>query len=169
MRDRITANLPARSLDETASFYAALGFCARYKDPAWMIMSRGDLELEFFAHPELDPSSSWFSACVRVADLDGLHRAWTAAGLPTRGIPRITEPMEEPSGLRMFALVDPNGSLLRCLGPDEARRPAAGEAPAPRRGDARVAGMKKLHSTPPTPYPRPPTAEACKKVRWSRK
>ena len=80
-----------------------------------MIMSRGDLELEFFPHPDISPSSSWFSACVRVADLDGLHRAWSVAGLPTQGIPRMTEPRDEPFGLRMFALVDPNGSLIRCL------------------------------------------------------
>jgi catechol 2,3-dioxygenase-like lactoylglutathione lyase family enzyme len=115
VRDRITANLPARSLDETAAFYAALGFDVGYKGEDWMTMSRGDLELEFFPHPDLDPSSSWHSACVRIADLDGLHRAWSEAGLPAAGVPRMTRPEDQPSGLRMFALVDPNGSLLRCF------------------------------------------------------
>ena len=29
----------------------------------------------------------------------------------------MTEPKGEPFGFRMFALVDPNGSPLRCLAP----------------------------------------------------
>lgn len=119
MRDRITANLPARNLDETTTFYAALGFQVGYKGEDWMIMRRGDLELEFFPHPGLDPSSSWHSACVRVADLDGLRRAWSEAGLPAHGVPRLAQPEDQPSGLRMFALVDPDGSLLRCFRLDD--------------------------------------------------
>lgn len=119
MRDRITANLPARSLEETAAFYERLGFAVDYRGPDWMTMRRGGLELEFFPHPGLDPAASWHSACVWVADLDGLHRAWRAAALPAQGIPRLTEPQALPTGHRMFALVDPNGSLLRCLQPRE--------------------------------------------------
>ncbi|MFZ4604192.1 MAG: bleomycin resistance protein, partial [Caulobacterales bacterium] len=83
----------------------------------WMILSRGELELEFFPHPDLAPSDSWFSACVRVADVDALHRAWSQVGIPEQGIPRLTAPRDEDWGLRMFALVDPNGSLLRCMAP----------------------------------------------------
>ncbi len=116
MRERVTANLPARSFDETAAFYAALGFGVVFRDEAWMILSRGALEIEFFPHPGLDPTASWFSACVRVADADRLHAEWSAAArLPEGGIPRMTGPADGPSGIRMFALVDPNGSLLRCL------------------------------------------------------
>lgn len=120
MRDRITANLPARDLGQTARFYELLGFTVVFRDDGWLIMIRGDLELEFFAHPDLDPRTSWFSACIRVQDLDGLHRDWANAGLPGSGVPRLTEPLAMPFGLRMFALVDLNGSLLRCLGPREA-------------------------------------------------
>ncbi|KAI9025442.1 glyoxalase/bleomycin resistance protein, dioxygenase superfamily [Hyaloraphidium curvatum] len=117
-RDRITANLPSRDMDATLAFYAALGFSPRYRNDGWMILSRGPLELEFFPHPELDPASSWFSACVRVADLDGLVAAWRAAGLPKTGIPRLEEEAREIApGLRMAALVDLDGSLLRLLGP----------------------------------------------------
>lgn len=115
MGDRITANLPARSFDETALFYGTLGFEVAFRDQGWMILRRGDLEIEFFPHPELDPAASWFSACVRVADVDRLFAEWSGAGLPTRGIPRMTEPADEAHGLRIFALVDPNGSLLRCI------------------------------------------------------
>lgn len=122
MTDRITANLPARSFDETERFWAGLGFERGFRDDNWMILERGPLEIEFFPHPELDPSDSWFSACVRVTDLDALHAAWNKIGLPTEGIPRLMAPYDEPSGFRLFALIDPNGSLLRCLSPLPAER-----------------------------------------------
>lgn len=115
MGDRITANLPARSFDETAAFYGALDSEVAFRDEGWMILHRGDLEVEFFPHPDLDPTTSWFSACVRVGDVDQLFAEWSSAGLPLGGIPRLTEPADGAHGLRMFALVDPNGSLLRCM------------------------------------------------------
>lgn len=116
MPDRITANLPSRDFDATERFYAALGFETAYKGEDWMILTRAALELEFFPHPGLQPEESWFSACVRVVDLDALYDAWSRAGLPAEGIPRLTAPKLEPFGLRMFALIDEDGSLLRCIG-----------------------------------------------------
>jgi hypothetical protein len=113
--DRITANLPAIDFSTTESFYARLGFETEFRDSGWMILSRGLLEIEFFAYPELDPCRSAFSACVRVTALDALYRNWQQAGLASAGIPRLTAPKLEPFGLRMFALIDPNGSLLRCI------------------------------------------------------
>lgn len=117
MPDRITANLPSRDFNATVDFYAALGFSVVFKDRGWMILRRGPLELEFFPHPDLDPAESWFSACVRVADIDALYREWSAVGLPTQGAPRITPLKDEPFGMRMFALIDRDGSLLRCMAP----------------------------------------------------
>lgn len=117
MSDRITANLPARSFDATVSFYGALGFAVRYRDVAWMILQRGSLELEFFPYPDLDPGSSSFMACVRVDDLDALYADFSKVALPdnSASIPRITPPRTEMFGLRFFAVVDPDGSLLRCI------------------------------------------------------
>ena len=117
MPDRVTANLPARKFSETAAFYGTLGFSVRFESDTWMIMSRGELEVEFFSHPQLNPAESWFSACVRIADLDALHRDWSRAELPNHGVPRMTAPSEQPFGQTMFSLVDVNGSLLRCLSP----------------------------------------------------
>lgn len=119
MTDRITANLPSRDLDRTAAFYETLGFRVGFKDEGWMILTRGPLEIEFFPL-QLDPWRSCFSACLRVGDLDTLYEAFQRAGLSSdpRRIPRLTPP-EVQHGLRMFALVDPDGSLLRCI--DERR------------------------------------------------
>lgn len=115
MKDRITANLPARDFSETATFYEKLGFVVAFRDAGWMILTRGPLEIEFFPYPDLDPATSSFGACVRVADVDALHRDWSSAALPQHGIPRLTPPRDEAFGFRMSALVDLNGSLLRCL------------------------------------------------------
>jgi len=117
MADRITANLPSRDFGKTAEFYAALGFETSYRDDGWMILGRGALTVEFFPHPEVDPWSSWFSACIRVDDLDALYDAFRSAGLSDdhRQTPRLTPPVHRPPVPRMFALIDCDGSLLRCL------------------------------------------------------
>lgn len=114
---RVTANLPSRDFDATEAFYKAMGFQRDWRDGEWMILGHGDAVLEFFPHPELDPATSWFSACFRTEDLDGLLAEYAALGLPGQGIPRLhpcTQRITED--LRMFAFVDPDGSLIRCLG-----------------------------------------------------
>jgi catechol 2,3-dioxygenase-like lactoylglutathione lyase family enzyme len=116
--DRITANLPSRSFDATAAFYARLGFAVAFRGDHWMILHRGGLELEFFPHPQLDPAQSWFSACIRVDDPDALLAEWRAVGLSSDpgAVPRLTGMVTPPQAPRMFALVDGDGSLLRCIG-----------------------------------------------------
>jgi hypothetical protein len=117
MADRITANLPSRDFAATAAFYARLGFAEEYLDDHWMILSRGALEVEFFPHPGLDPGASWFSACLRVDDPDALLAEWQGAGLPDdpAAIPRLTAFFKPGNAPRMFALVDPDSSLLRVI------------------------------------------------------
>lgn len=117
MTDRITANLPSRDFGVTAGFYGRLGFAVDWRDDGWMILSRGPLVLEFFAHPDLDPATSWFSACIRVDDPDALLDEWQALGLPSgqTSIPRLTGFFRPGAAPRMFAVVDPDGSLLRVI------------------------------------------------------
>ena len=117
MTDRITANLPARDFTATAAFYGRLGFAVEYRDEGWMILARGPLVLEFFAHPGLDPATSAFSACVRVEDPDALLDEWQRLGLSseTGAIPRLTGFFRPEAAPRMFALIDPDGSLLRVI------------------------------------------------------
>ncbi|MGI9073898.1 MAG: VOC family protein [Bryobacteraceae bacterium] len=115
MSDRTTPNLPSRDLDATAEFYAKLGFLPVFKDGGWMILRRGPLEIEFFPYVEIDPWSTIANCCIRVADLDQLHEDFARADLPAQGIPRLTPPVDQPWGMREFALVDLDGNLLRCL------------------------------------------------------
>jgi catechol 2,3-dioxygenase-like lactoylglutathione lyase family enzyme len=119
MSDRATPNLPSRDLAATVRFYAALGFEERFRDDGWLILERGPLLLEFFPHPALEPRANYAGSCLRVADAGALHAAFARVGLPTdaRAIPRLTPPVDQPWGFREFALVDPDGNLLRGLEP----------------------------------------------------
>ena len=129
MTERISANLPSRDFDATEAFYARLGFTRRFRDAGWMILARGDAIVEFFPHPGLDPRQSWFSACLRSDDLDGLYAAFRTVGLSEdpAAIPRLVAPMTQPGAPRFFAVVDEDGSLWRCL---EMTRESTGEKPA---------------------------------------
>jgi hypothetical protein len=117
MADRATPNLPSRDFDATEAFWGGLGFVRAWRDADWMILRRGPLEVEFFPHPALDPATSWFSACLRLDDIDALHAEWSALGLSAApgALPRLTPPAARPPAPRMFALVDPDGSQLRCI------------------------------------------------------
>lgn len=127
MASRITANLPSRDFAATVAFWGRLGFAPRYRDEGWLILDRGPFEVEFFPHPDLVPGESWFSACLRSDDIEALLDDWRGAGIPggKTGIPRLTGIFKLPGAPRMFALVDPDGSLLRVLdnrdagGPEE--------------------------------------------------
>lgn len=117
MPDYATPNLPSRDFDATSRFYGALGFVESWRDQAWMILRRGGLTLEFFPHADLDPLDSSFSCCLRLDELERFYAACKAAGLlekPT-GIPRLSPPQVESSGLRIAYLVDLDGSLVRMI------------------------------------------------------
>ncbi len=117
MADQATPNLPARDFSATSAFYAALGFTEDYRDDGWMILTRDGLTLEFFPFPDVDPATSSFSCCLRLDDADGFYAVCRDAGIPetTRGRPRIHRPRREDSGLRIGALIDADGTLLRLV------------------------------------------------------
>lgn len=117
MADRATPNLPSRDFSSTSAFYARLGFVEDYRDDGWMILCRGEVTLEFFPFAGLDPGASSFGCCLRLDDVDGFVEGCRAAGVPdaTQGFPRVHPARLESSGLRIGALLDPEGSLLRLV------------------------------------------------------
>ena len=117
MTDHATPNLPSRNLAATSAFYGKLGFHEVFRDAGWLIVARGTLQLEFFPHPDLDPFENYAGCCLRVADARALHTAFSLAGLSTspRDIPRLTPPVDQAWGFRMFALLDADGNLVRGL------------------------------------------------------
>ncbi|MFT5199824.1 MAG: catechol 2,3-dioxygenase-like lactoylglutathione lyase family enzyme [Planctomycetota bacterium] len=115
--DRITANLPSRDFEATEAFYARLGFATEYRGDGWMILNRDGMHVEFFPHPELNPKESWFSASMRLCEIDALHAEWSALGIAKDGpdFPRIGSPIVLDGSPRMFTLLDPDGSLWRVM------------------------------------------------------
>lgn len=72
-----------------------------------MILKRGDVVLEFFPHPEVDPLTSWFSCCIRLDDVDEFYAACVNANIveSCKGAPRIHRPRVDANGLRIGALI----------------------------------------------------------------
>lgn len=121
MPDLATPNLPSRDFDETARFYAQLGFECGYKDAGWMILHRGPKGsraiIEFFPWPGLDPYTSNFSCCIRLDELPLMMEQLEASDIPQadKGIPRFHPPKREASGLTIAYMVDCDGSLVRLI------------------------------------------------------
>ena len=117
MPDHATPNLPSRDFAATSAFYGALGFQEGWRDGGWMILTRGDLTLEFFPYPDLDPLQSSFGCCLRLDDLDAFYAVCKAAGLPETSVgqPRLHSPRLEPWGGRVGFMIDPDGTLLRLI------------------------------------------------------
>ena len=100
-----------------AAFYGRLGFETVYRDEGWIILRAGTLQVEFFPWPDLDPLANAASCCLRLDDVDAFCSQCAAAGIAetTVGWPRIHPPRIEASGMRIGALVDPDGTLLRLV------------------------------------------------------
>lgn len=112
--DRAIPILPSRSLPATLRFYQQLGFTGNiHATGNYLIMTRGSVEVHFFLHTELVPAESSAGCYLRVADVDEYHRAFQLAQLPHHGIPRLDRVEDKPWGMHEFALVDPDGNLVR--------------------------------------------------------
>jgi hypothetical protein len=115
--DRAVPCLPAREFGVTEAFYGGFGFERVFRDDGWLILARGDLQLEFFPAPEVDPYSSGFMCCLRVRDADELYGAIRSSGVPegTVGMPRLHPVVLQPWGMRAGALIDPDGTQLTLI------------------------------------------------------
>jgi catechol 2,3-dioxygenase-like lactoylglutathione lyase family enzyme len=113
--DLAIPTLPCRSVGATVAFYKLLGFegGAHASDPRYAILRRGAIELHFFTHEELVPAESSSGCYIRVLDVKAIYRSLSSGGLPRTGIPRMDMLEDKPWGLREFAIVDPDGNLLR--------------------------------------------------------
>jgi len=106
--------LPSRSLGDTVSFYRRLGFAgAVHSHGDYAILTRGNVELHFFTHRDLDPAESSAGCYIRVSDVDAIHSAFASANLPRKGIPRQDVLENKLWGMREFAIVDADGNLVR--------------------------------------------------------
>ena len=109
--------LPSKDLVETRAFYEALGFRAAGWWPkefgGYASLVRGDITMHFFAFDDLSPGENYAQCYWRVKDVDALYTEYESAALPDAGIPRIDSLENRMWGMREFAIVDPNGNLIR--------------------------------------------------------
>lgn len=107
--------LPARSLKSTLAFFEQLGFSGEILGAAddYAIVTRGGIEIHFFVHTGVIPSESFAGCYIRVGDVDTLYQAFSHAGLPRLGIPRMDRLENKPWGMKEFAVVDEDGNLYR--------------------------------------------------------
>ena len=117
MSDQATPNLPSRDFAASVDFYTRVGFEVAWQDSGWLILERGDLTLEFFPYPDLNPAMSSFGSCLRLDHAEEFYDACRMAGVPERttGFPRLEPLRMQPFGLKMGALLDADGSLLRII------------------------------------------------------
>ena len=113
--DLAIPTLPCRSVTATVAFYKRLGFEGGPHEfnSDYAILCRGAVELHFFTHRELVPADSSAGCYIRVLDVENVYRSFSSNQLPSAGIPRMDSLEDKPWGLREFAVVDPDGNLLR--------------------------------------------------------
>ena len=113
--DLAIPTLPCRSVTAAVAFYKRLGFegGAHEFNGDYAVLCRGTVELHFFTHKELVPFNSSAGCYVRVLDVESVYRSFLSSQLPRAGIPRMDTLEDKPWGLREFAIVDPDGNLLR--------------------------------------------------------
>jgi catechol 2,3-dioxygenase-like lactoylglutathione lyase family enzyme len=114
--------LPCRELDESISFYEALGFKRTYRQTRpnpHAVVALEDIQIHLFGMEGFNPADSYGTVIVAVPDPDGLYRAFAArlretfGKLPTVGIPRILRPRKKYGTVSGFSVVDPGGNWLR--------------------------------------------------------
>lgn len=101
--------LPARDVPALAEWYRRLGFetLVVFGDE-YAIVGRWGAEIHFFVHPELDPKLNDHGCYLRVRGVDALYREYREAG-----VERMTELEDRSWGMKEFAVIDPEGNLLR--------------------------------------------------------
>ena len=107
--------MPSQDFGKTIEFYSKLGFetGALYEAEGYLILHRDHIEVHFFKAKDVDPYSSDHGAFVRIDDANELWHHYKTLNLPLEGIPRVTPAEDKPWGICEFAIVDPDGNMLR--------------------------------------------------------
>ncbi len=125
--------LPCADLDDSISFYEALGFNRTYRQERpnpYAVVELSEIRIHLFGLDGFDPETSYGSVIIAVSDPDTLYEDFAAGlrerfgKLPASGIPRILRPRKRYGTVRGFSVVDPGGNWLRVskLGDDEETR-----------------------------------------------
>lgn len=115
--------LPCTSINETETFYKALGAVVTYKQKVpnnYIGFKLNDVEIHFFAIKQLKPTENYSTCYLVVTAIDPLYETCREGlkslykKIPLKGIPRINPLKDMPAyGVRQFIIVDPSGNYIR--------------------------------------------------------
>ena len=100
--------LPSSDLARSADFYRYLGFRVLGRTEDYLRVRHGGIELHLFLAVDLDPFQNTAGCFFRVADPEALRRTWRRDGVACLDVPGSAG-----YGLTRFAVVDPDGNILR--------------------------------------------------------
>jgi catechol 2,3-dioxygenase-like lactoylglutathione lyase family enzyme len=108
---KVIPRLPAKDLDQTRTFFEThLQFSLKGIFPDYLIMEKGEIELHFFHFPDLDPLTNYAMVYVRMEEgIETLYEDFIQRRVPIHP----NGPLEiKPWGMKEFAVLDPNHTLL---------------------------------------------------------
>ncbi|MCS3797131.1 bleomycin resistance protein [Niastella sp. OAS944] len=115
--------LPCISINETETFYKALGAIVTYKQKVpnnYIGFSLSGIEVHFFAMKQLKPAENYSTCYLYVTNIDVLYETCRAGlkslynKVPLKGVPRINPLKDIPAyGVRQFIIVDCSGNYIR--------------------------------------------------------
>ncbi len=107
----IIPKLPFINKEETSGFYTEiLGFQLIADYPDYLIMTKDQTELHFFAYPSLKPLHSDFMIYVRLDE--GIEPLFELCKKEKVKFPAGERLIHQAWGQTEFAITDPNGTLL---------------------------------------------------------
>src|SRR5262245_57351135 len=106
-RDGAEPILPAQDVNRTRAFYESLAFTAGYFDDRYEILRRGTTVVQLWARADLAPAEHDASCYWRLPDADALYREYARLSLTADGSTSLSEPSDEPWGMREFTSKDP--------------------------------------------------------------
>jgi catechol 2,3-dioxygenase-like lactoylglutathione lyase family enzyme len=109
--ERAAAVIPVLDLDAALDRYRRLGFTVSSYEggPRYGFADREGVSFHITEWDEHDPKRTASQVYIYVGDADAVHAEWARAGVDGR----LTDPADTEYGLREFAYVDPDGTLLR--------------------------------------------------------
>ncbi|MFN8395017.1 MAG: VOC family protein [Bacteroidia bacterium] len=104
--------LPMRDKAVTRAFYIdQLGFrdIGAADFDGYLILKRDEVELHFFAFPDLIPLENYGQVYIRVTEIEALYQDAVSQALP---MPAGVSLQVKPWGQKEFSLLDPDHNLL---------------------------------------------------------
>lgn len=111
MLTHIHPKLPMRNKEITTVYYVnGLGFEMNGDDyPEYLMVSKDEIEIHFFAFPELDPTNNYGQVYIRVKNIRELYQSFLEKGIAIHPNGPLSE---KPWGQMEFSLLDPDHNLL---------------------------------------------------------